>query len=252
MSDTNKKLNVALFIDADNTSSRHIDLIMQKAETLGNLCIRRAFGDFTNPKLEPWCKLLPTHAIQSVQHLPLIKAKNAADMAMTIDAVETLLTRKIDVFCIVSSDCDFTPLVLRLRAEGKYVVVFGNQKAPEPFTHAASAFVLLKNHETKNANTKPSSATQAPKPATPAAQKTHVELMADQRLLAALKSSVAECKDPSGWAPLALVGSQLGSKQNIRPSHYGYAKFSTLLKALGLYDMQKKKDGVCIKYKETA
>ena len=136
-------LNVALFIDADNAPSRKVGDVLAELASLGSVSIRRAYGNWKNPCLEQWSKTLYEHAIQPIQQFDLIKGKNATDMAMAVDAMDVLFNKPIDVFCIVSSDCDFTPLVMRLRAEGKQVVGFGERKTPEPFVNACSKFLYV-------------------------------------------------------------------------------------------------------------
>src|SRR3546814_7537672 len=69
--------------------------------------------------------------------------KNASDMAMVIDAMDLLYARNLDGFAIVSSDADFTPLVMRLRNDGVAVYGFGEEKTPEPFVKACSVFLYL-------------------------------------------------------------------------------------------------------------
>ncbi len=138
-----QNLNVAMFIDADNAPSRKIGDVLAELASFGSVSIRRAYGNWKNASLEPWGKVLHEHAIQPMQQFDLVKGKNATDMAMAVDAMDVLFNKPVDVFCLVSSDCDFTPLVMRLRAEGKQVVGFGERKAPEPFVNACSRFLYF-------------------------------------------------------------------------------------------------------------
>src|SRR5574344_965569 len=138
-----QNVRVALFIDADNSPSRKIDDIIAELAALGVVSIRRAYGNWRSPRLESWVNVLHENAIQPIQQFDLVKGKNATDMAMAIDAMDVLHSKPVEVFCLVSSDCDFTPLVTRLRAEGKQVIGFGERKSPEPCGNACSRFLYL-------------------------------------------------------------------------------------------------------------
>ena len=137
------KPRVALLIDADNSPASKIDLILNELSTFGETNIRRAYGNWKKSELKGWEEALHEHAIRPMQQFDYTKGKNASDMAMVIDALELLYTDRPDAFGIVSSDADFTPLVMHLRAKGAAVYGFGAQKTPEPFVNACSRFLYL-------------------------------------------------------------------------------------------------------------
>ncbi|WP_238593876.1 NYN domain-containing protein [Endozoicomonas atrinae] len=116
MAESNQK--IALFIDADNAPARKIEKILSEMAKYGVVSIRRAYGNWKSHTIKGWEEQLHEYAIQPVQQFDLTKGKNATDMAMTIDAMDTLYTKNMDAFCIVSSDSDFTPLIMRLLSEG--------------------------------------------------------------------------------------------------------------------------------------
>ena len=132
-----------MFIDVDNAPAKTIEFILAELAKHGTLSIRRAYGNWKSPTSKLWEANLHEHAIQPIQQFDLTKGKNATDMAMTIDAMDILYTKNIDIFCIVSSDCDFTPLVMRILSEGKLVYGFGERKALPPFVNACSKFLYL-------------------------------------------------------------------------------------------------------------
>src|SRR3990167_4606529 len=138
-----RKPRVALLIDADNSPASKIDLILNELSTFGEINIRRAYGNWKKNELKGWEEVLHEHAIRPMQQFDYTKGKNASDMAMVIDALELLYTDQPDAFGIVSSDADFTPLVMHLRAKGAAVYGFGAQKTPEPFVNACSQFLYL-------------------------------------------------------------------------------------------------------------
>ena len=133
MKDKNK---IALFIDADNAPARKIDKILSELARYGVVNIRKAYGNWTNNCIKPWEDILHEFAIQPIQQFDLTKGKNATDMALVIDVMDVLYTKQVDVICLVSSDCDFTPLVTRALADGKFVIGFGERKTPSPFVNS--------------------------------------------------------------------------------------------------------------------
>ena len=137
------KPRVALLIDADNSPASKIGLILNELSTQGETNIRRAYGNWKKSELKGWEEQLHEHAIRPMQQFDYSKGKNASDMAMVIDALDLLYTDRPDAFGIVSSDSDFTPLVMHLRAKGAAVYGFGARKTPEPFVNACSRFLFL-------------------------------------------------------------------------------------------------------------
>jgi uncharacterized protein (TIGR00288 family) len=121
--------NIALLIDADNASHTGIDPVLTVLAELGQVNIRRAYGNWAKPELAKWNQITHRYGLQPMQQFDLTKGKNATDMAMTIDAVDLLYRGKVDGFGIMSSDSDFTPLVTRLRQDGLLVYGFGSAKA---------------------------------------------------------------------------------------------------------------------------
>lgn len=240
-------IRVALFIDADNAPSRKVGDILAELAVIGAVSIRRAYGNWKSPNLEPWVKVLHEHAIQPIQQFDLIKGKNATDMAMAVDAMDVLFNKPVDVFCLVSSDCDFTPLVTRLRAEGKQVIGFGERKAPEPFVNACSRFLYLDEPVLSVEQTEALIAhlekTVAPAgqvicPAPPV-KKTVKELKCDTKLMNLLRHAVAYAEHEDGWAPLSVVGSRIGNQASFDSRNYGYAKLVDLFAAIDLFEIKR-------------
>jgi uncharacterized protein (TIGR00288 family) len=134
---------IALLIDADNARASKIDLILNELSAYGETSIRRAYGNWTKPGLKSWAALLHSQAIRPVQQYDYSRGKNASDMAMVVDAMSLLYNDHPDAFGIVSSDADFTPLVMHLREKGAAVYGFGDSKTPEPFRTACTRFLFL-------------------------------------------------------------------------------------------------------------
>ena len=141
MADDEKR--IALLIDADNAPASKIDVILAEVARHGVANVRRAYGNWKSPNLKPWEDTLHAYAIRPMQQFDYSSGKNASDMAMVIDAMDLLYTRTMDAFAIVSSDADFTPLVMRILNDGLKVYGFGEKKAPEPFVNACSQFTYV-------------------------------------------------------------------------------------------------------------
>lgn len=140
---TDAQPRIALLIDADNAPAEMIDEILTELSTFGVINIRRAYGNWTKPGLHGWQGKLLEYAVRPMQQFDYSKGKNATDMAMTVDAMELLYTEKPDAFGIVSSDADFTPLVMHLRAKGAAVYGFGAEQTPRAFVNACSRFLYF-------------------------------------------------------------------------------------------------------------
>jgi uncharacterized LabA/DUF88 family protein len=140
-----KQPRIALLIDADNSPSSKIDVILAELAKVGVTNIRRAYGNWKKDGLKGWESVLHEYAIRPIQQFDYSKGKNATDMVMVIDGMDLLYTDQPDAFGIVSSDADFTPLVMHLKAKGAQVFGFGAKKTPAPFVNACSRFLYLEN-----------------------------------------------------------------------------------------------------------
>lgn len=138
-----KDMKVAVLIDAENISSKYAHTILQEASSLGNVIYKRIYGNWTSTQLGPWKKELLDHAIQPIQQYSNTAGKNSSDSALIIDAMDLLYQNRLDAFCIVSSDSDFTRLASRLRESEMYVMGMGEQKTPRAFISACNKFVYL-------------------------------------------------------------------------------------------------------------
>ncbi|HEX8443658.1 MAG TPA: NYN domain-containing protein [Allosphingosinicella sp.] len=233
--------NIALLIDADNVSHGKIAAMLAELSKYGIANIRRAYGDWASPGLKGWTTRLHEHAIRPIQQFSYSRGKNATDMALVIDAMELLYTQKPDAFCIASSDADFTPLVMQLRANGHEVYGFGERKTPEPFVNACSTFLYLDSLGEEAAVAAPAKeeAARAPKPlARPAAAPAAARSLAqDAKLVAVLRGAVEATAGDDGWANLSAAGSAAKRQAPIDPRNYGARNFPKLFEATGLFDI---------------
>ena len=159
--------------------------------------------------------------------------KNASDMAMVIDAMDLLYARNLDAFAIVSSDADFTPLAMRLRAQNMRVFGFGEQKTPEPFVNACSTFLYIDEKPATSASGEPAAGDAPRQPMATA------RLRQDTKLVNLLREAVASEREDDGWSPLAAVGQFIGNRASFDQRNYGYAKLSSLIEAIGLFELRR-------------
>lgn len=226
--------SIALLIDADNAPAAKIEFIIAELATYGVVNIRRAYGNWKSEKLKGWADLLHEYAIQPVQQFDLVKGKNATDMAMLIEAMDILYTKNVGTFCLVSSDCDFTPLVLRLRADGKQVIGFGGQKTPVPFVNSCSRFLFLDEDPKQKAERK-----QKAEPK---------QLKSDAKLISLLRTAVEVTANEEGWSLLGAVGSHISNQGPFDSRNYGFSKLSDLFAKIDLFEMKQTTHGQVITY----
>jgi len=222
--------SIALLIDADNAPAAKIDFILSELASHGVVNIRRAYGNWTKPGLAGWEKVLHENSIQPMQSFDLVKGKNATDMALLIDAMDILYTKHVSTFCLVSSDCDFTPLIQRVRADGKEVYGFGNRNTPVPFIASCTRFLYL-DEETKS---------EVPAKGTKDSAK---ELKGNTKLMNTLRSAVKASEDDDGWARLGPVGSHISNQGPFDHRTYGFKKLSDLFAAINLFQVKKDDKG---------
>jgi uncharacterized protein (TIGR00288 family) len=230
---------IALLIDADNAPAAKIDLILNELSTFGETSIRRAYGNWTKSELAGWAQVLHGQAIRPMQQYDYSRGKNASDMAMVVDAMALLYTDRPDAFGIVSSDADFTPLVMHLREKGAAVYGFGQQKTPEPFVSACSRFLFLDQlgvDEDEDDDEQPADE-PASRRKTPLRVPTK-KLKGDAALVTLLRNAVHVSADEGGWALVGTVGQHIANQSSFDPRNYGYATLSKLLVATELFEMR--------------
>ena len=217
-------LKLAVLIDADNVPYKMVKEMMEELAKFGTLTTKRIYGDWTKPTVRGWKQVLLEHAITPIQQYSYTSGKNATDSAMIIDAMDILYSAKVDGFCIVSRDSDFTRLATRLRESGMRVIGMGEKKTPEPFIVACDRFIFIE-------------ILKKPQPAKKKASNGEPEKAKRNRVPAKIKqliaASIDDLSDDDGWAFLGEVGSLLLKKQpQFDPRNYGFNKLTPLLKSL--------------------
>jgi uncharacterized protein (TIGR00288 family) len=230
---------IALLIDADNAPASKIEVIISEIAKYGVANIRKAYGNWKNPALKSWEDKLHEFAILPVQQFDYTKGKNATDAALIIDAMDILYTQNLDAFAIISSDSDFTPLVMRILTNGLKVYGFGEKKTPLPFVYACSTFLYLENLE-QDISSEILKDTESVK-------KTTKELKQDTKLVSLLRRAVDNTQEDDGWSSLAVIGGNISNQTSFDPRNYGYSKLSTLFEAVDLFDIERRNNLVYVR-----
>ena len=226
--------NLAVLIDGDNIPSAHVKEMMEEIAKYGNPTIKRIYGDWTNPHLSKWKNLLLQNAITPIQQYAYTTGKNATDSAMIIDAMDILYSEKVNGFCLVSSDSDFTKLATRLREAGMQVIGIGEKKTPTPFIVACDKFIyieILRKQSPKKENVN---------------AKGKIEENVDEitsKVIKLLSTTITDSSDEDGWAFLGDVGSLIQKKQpNFDSRNYGFEKLTPLIKSIGSFEIEQREN----------
>jgi hypothetical protein len=225
MPDKSRDLRFAVLIDADNIPYANVKAMMEEIAKYGTPTFKRIYGDWTKPSTSGWKSVLLENAITPIQQYSYTVGKNATDSAMIIDAMDILYTGRVDGFCIVSSDSDFTRLATRLREAGMVVIGIGERKTPEPFITACDKFIYIEILASED-NVPESKPSRRPKKNESSASQL------DKRTVKSIKSSINDLADESGWAFLGEVGTLILKKQpNFDPRNYGFKKLLHFIKS---------------------
>lgn len=226
--------NLAVLIDGDNIPSAYVKEMMEEIAKYGNPTIKRIYGDWTKPHLTKWKNVLLENAINPIQQYGYTQGKNATDSAMIIDAMDILYADKVDGFCLVSSDSDFTRLATRLREASKKVIGIGEKKTPEPFIVACDKFIyieILKQKEIDSASDKEQTT-----------KKSDVDNITP-KVIKLISSTISDVADEDGWAFLGDVGGLLQKKQpNFDSRNYGFQKLTPMIHSIDKFEIESREN----------
>ena len=230
-------LKLAVLIDGDNIPSAYVKEMMEEIAKYGNPTIKRIYGDWTKPHLSKWKNMLLENAITPIQQYGYTQGKNSTDSAMIIDAMDILYSEKVNGFCLVSSDSDFTRLATRLREAGMQVYGIGEKKTPNPFIVACDKFIyieILKNQSEENNLEVTDTAVKT---------KNDVDKITTKEIRF-IASTISDVADDDGWAFLGDVGSLLQKKQpNFDSRNYGFVKLTPLIKSIKEFEVETRDAG---------
>ena len=235
-----KEDKLAVLIDADNVPYANIKEMLEEIAKNGTPTIKRIYADWTKQTVSGWKGVLLENAITPIQQYSYTTGKNSSDSALIIDAMDILYSEKVDGFCIVSSDSDFTRLAIRLREAGMKVYGFGEKKTPQPFITACDKFIYIEILKPEIA--KPTELTAEPK-ANPTSEASPMSKI-DKVLINLIKESVENLADESGWTFLGDLGNFiLKKKTDFDPRNYGFPKLLPLIKNIGKFEIDERSAG---------
>jgi uncharacterized LabA/DUF88 family protein len=254
MSQTTKELKLAVLIDADNVPYSNVKGMMEEIAKYGTPTTKRIYADWTKPNANGWKSVLLEHAITPIQQYSYTVGKNSSDSALIIDAMDLLYSDKLDGFCIVSSDSDFTRLAIRLRESGMKVIGIGEKKTPSAFIAACDRFVFIEvlDGAIKKTRAIASGRSKTPKTSsvpTPSSKKTaepssetnrneqvqpkETPNKIDNQTIELIEDTLDAIGDEDGWAFLGDVGNLIVKKKpEFDPRNYGFSKLTPMLKSL--------------------
>ena len=260
-----ENLRLAVLIDGDNAPRDCLKGIMEEIAIYGTPMIKRIYGDWASHGLSSWKTTLLENAVTPKQQFAYTTGKNATDSAMIIDAMDILYTGKTDGYVLVSSDSDFTPLAIRLRESGMYVIGIGEEKTPKAFVQAGDKFIRVEvirdkykkpaksasKSTSKTATARKSTTKTAEKTDKAAANKSTAKKPAEKAVPAETKppvpediinliaDSIADLADDDGWIDMSNLGNLIIKKQpDFDPRTYGFGKLSNMLKNLPRFELQ--------------
>ena len=231
-----ERKRIALLIDCDNVSHNSIEGVLAELAKYGMVNVRHAHGDWNSSSMSGWIDKLHPHAIRPMQQFAYTKGKNVTDSAMIIDAMDLLYSNTVDAFALMTSDSDFTPLVMRILESGLPVYGFGEKKTPQPFVDSCSPFIYTENLvvEQEEKNDKPQQSANK--------KKTKGELRKDTSLVKLLRAAVEQTSEDDGWAHMSRVGHYISNNSSFSSINFGYKKLGDLIRASELFEVQMRND----------
>lgn len=246
--DIKSDLRLAVLIDADNVPYSNVKAMLEEIAKYGVPTFKRIYADWTKPTVSGWKTVLLENAITPIQQYSYTQGKNATDSAMIIDAMDILYSGRVDGYCIVSSDSDFTKLAIRLREAGMKVFGFGEKKTPRPFISSCDKFIyleiLLKKVEIDDEKHENLSVEKKSFKKKSRSMNIKPMLKADRELVEMIVDSIEDIADENGWAFLGDLGNFLLKKQpNFDPRNYGFVKLVPLIKSFGRFEIDEREVG---------
>ena len=242
---------MVVLIDADNTQLTKLEAVLHEVSAYGRIVVKRAYGNWKKRLLAKWEDEIKRLAIKAEQQFDYVAGKNTTDIAIVIDAMDLLNTEMYDAFVIVSSDSDFTPLAVRLKESGIYVIGVGEKKTPEAFCSACDDFIYLEYLDSSENDRKPQ--IQKEKKSTKSGKrneepvKFHLEYFdADiAEIHNLVRIAYEKFQDDDGFTPLTAAGNYIKRvKPEFNTKTYGFSKLSDMIKAFPeLYEMKRYSSG---------
>ena len=239
---------LAVLIDADNVPYKNVKEMLEEISRNGTPTIKRIYADWTKPNASGWKNVLLENAITPIQQYSYTTGKNSSDSALIIDAMDILYSEKVNGFCIVSSDSDFTRLATRLREAGMMVMGFGEKKTPKPFISACDKFIYLEilnnTEESDLTETTEEPESNVTKKTEKKKQKKEPLSKLDFKTIKLITESINDLGDEEGWTFLGNLGSFIIKKKpDFDPRNFGFPKLLPLIKSIGKIEIDERESG---------
>ncbi|SHG57560.1 NYN domain-containing protein [Pedobacter caeni] len=237
-----RDLKLAVLIDADNVPYANVKEMFEEIAKYGTPTFKRIYADWTKPTVSGWKKVLLENAITPIQQYSYSSGKNASDSALIIDAMDILYTGKVDGFCIVSSDSDFTRLATRLREAGMKVIGIGEKKTLTPFITACDKFIYIEILKPKLQPSEDNNISQA----TTSSKSPEMQPLnkVDPGIIRLFTDSITDLADEEGWAYLGDLGSlMMKKKPDFDSRNYGFSKLLPLIKSTNRFEVDERESG---------
>jgi len=238
-----EQTRIALLIDCDNVSHNSIEGVLEELAKYGLVNVRHAHGDWNSQSLSGWIGRLHPNAIRPMQQFAYTKGKNATDAAVIIDAMDLLYSKAVDAFALMTSDSDFTPLVLRILESGFPVYGFGEQKTPRPFVDACSTFIYTENLVKDEEN--PQGAAKLTQ------RRGRNDLRSDTALVRLLRTASEQTAEDDGWSHMSRVAHYISNNSSFSAINYGYRKLGDLIRATELFEVDMRNGGKSMYIRDT-
>lgn len=233
------ELRLAVLIDAENVPHSYIKVVMEEIAKYGIPTIKRIYGDWTKPNVTGWKSSLLVNALTPIQQYSYTNGKNSSDSAMIIDAMDILYTGKVEGFCIISSDSDFTRLAIRLREAGMRVFGFGERKTPNPFIVACDKFTYIEVIGSSNVQNNDVAEKQKDNVAVKPSKDPIAKI--GKEIISLISNTINDVADEEGWAFLAEVGNLIQKKQpDFDARNYGFMKLTPMIKKLKQFEIDER------------
>lgn len=243
----NQDPKLAVLIDAENVPYSNIKEMLAEIAKYGTPTFKRIYADWTKPTSAGWKSVLLQNGITPIQQYSYTSGKNASDSAMIIDAMDILYSGKVEGFCLVSSDSDFTRLATRLREAGMKVFGIGEKKTPVPFIAACDKFIYLEILKPVEILSKPvvvqKKRSKAKSKETAVAKEDAIGQV-NRELARIISDSINDLADENGWAFLGDLGNLILKKQpDFDPRNFGFKKLVPLIKSFGQFEIDIRETG---------
>lgn len=225
--------------------------MLEEIAKYGMPTFKRIYGDWTRPHLTGWKTVLLENAITPIQQYSYTVEKNSSDSALIIDAMDILYTGRVDGFCIVSSDSDFTRLAIRLREAGMTVIGLGEKKTPAPFIASCNKFIYIEILRREERQVVPAKTrTRGPVqrrgvvPAAPARAVAPPVAPIDQKLVSLVRDNINDLTEEDEWVSLGALGNHILKKQpEFDPRNFGHKKLIDLIKSVAQVEIDERPSG---------